>query len=130
MTELFVLFMLVLTPALLGLSWARYSAMQSEVQRCGKIHVGDPIVYRKQKVSVNPGARAREVHPAPGGEVYYYLVDKFWTVEDVLDDGRIIAITRTKKHHCLTPNDPNLRKAKLVERLRYRSKFPHLEQAA
>jgi hypothetical protein len=94
------------------------------------IHVGDPIVYCIQKVSSHPGRRARAIDPAPCGETYSYLVDKFWTVETVLDDGRIVAVTRTRKHHCLSPADPHLRKAGWVERLRHWSRFPQLNPPA
>ena len=94
------------------------------------VQVGDSIVYRKQKVSTKPGPRAYDVHPAGQGDTYLYFVDKFWTVENVLRDGRIVVMTRTKKHHYLRPDDPNLRKAGLIARLRYRNRFPELLEAA
>jgi len=94
------------------------------------VEVGDGVVYRKQKVSTHPSPRAYEIRPAGQGDTYSYFVDKFWTVESVLRDGRILVTTRTNKHHCLRPDDPNLRKAGLVARLRYRNRFPHLLEAA
>jgi hypothetical protein len=51
-------------------------------------------------------------------------VEKFWTVADVLDDGRLLAVTRTGKKLCLSPEDERLRKARLIDRLRYRRRFP------
>jgi hypothetical protein len=87
---------------------------------------GDFLVYRKEKVSSHPGPRARNVTAAERGEDYYYEVDKFWTVEDVLNDGRLVARTRTGKQIYLTPEDEHLRKARLLERVRFRDRFPAL----
>ncbi len=92
--------------------------------------IGDPIVYRKQKVSTRPGAHARDIYPAGQGDYYYYLVNKFWTVVDILDDGSIVARTRTDKRHLLMPTDPNLRKANLTERVRFGRRFPGSGQPA
>ena len=69
---------------------------------------------------------AYEIHASERGDLYTYLVDKYWTVADIMGDGRIVAVTRTNKHHYLDPDDPNLRKARLTERLRRRDRFPPL----
>ena len=90
----------------------------------GNLEPGDFLIYRKSKVSPRPGPRARNVHASEKGDDYYYDVDKFWTVADVLDDGRLVAVTRTGKQVYLTPKDENLRKPGLLERLRYRRRFP------
>jgi signal peptidase I len=90
------------------------------------VEPGDPIVYRKQKVSTHPSPRAYGIHPASQGDTYVYFIDKFWTVEKVLRDGQIVVATRTNKHVYLRPNDPNLHKAGWYERLRYWKRFPHL----
>jgi hypothetical protein len=94
------------------------------------VQVGDGVVYRKQKVSTKPSPRAYDIHPAGQGDSYQYFVDKYWTVENVLRDGRIVVRTRTNKHHYLQPDDPNLRKAGLIVRLRFRKRFPELLEAA
>jgi hypothetical protein len=94
------------------------------------VEVGDAIVYRKQKVSARPGPRAYEIQPSGKGDTYRYFVDKYWTVENVLRDGRIVVMTRTNKHHYLNAADPNLRKAGLIARLRHRERFPELPLAA
>jgi hypothetical protein len=94
------------------------------------LEVGDAIVYRKQKTSTRPSPRAYAIRPAGQGDDYSYFVDKFWTVENVLSDGRLVVTTRTRKHHYLRPDDPNLRKAGLIVRLRYRRRFPELAEAA
>ena len=85
---------------------------------------GDPLIYRKPKVSPRPGPRARNVQPSESGEDYYYEVDKFWTAANVQDDGRLVAVTRTGKKVYLSPEDERLRKARLIERLRYKERFP------
>ena len=90
-----------------------------------QITVGDVIVYRKQKISTHPGMRAYDIHAAGQGDFYTYLVDKYWVVDGILWDGQIEAVTRTNKRHYLAPDDPNLRKAGLVERLRYWQRLPH-----
>jgi hypothetical protein len=95
-----------------------------------RIHPGDSIIYRKQKYSTHPCPRAYDIHPTTAGDTYTYFVDKFWTVENVLRDGRILVATRTNKHHYIASNDPNLRRAGFVARLRYRNRFPHLEEGA
>ncbi len=90
----------------------------------GDIEPGDFLIYRKPKVSPRPGPRARNVRATERGDDYHYEVDKFWTVADVLEDGRLLAVTRTGKRVCLTPEDRNLRKAGWIERFRYRRRFP------
>jgi hypothetical protein len=95
-----------------------------------QLHAGDSIIYRKQKHSTHPGRRAYDIHPTTQGDDYSYFVDKFWTVENVLRDGRILVTTRTHKHHYLRVNDPNLRRAGIVARLRYWKRFPHLAEEA
>ena len=85
---------------------------------------GDPLIYRKPKVSPHPGPRARNIQPTENGDVYSYEVDKFWTVADILDNGELLAVTRTGKKVHLSPEDERLHKARLLERVRYRRRFP------
>jgi hypothetical protein len=86
--------------------------------------VDDLIVYRKTKISVRPGQRARLVVPASNGDAYSYCVDKFWVVVSVAPDGLLVAKTRRGKLHRLNPDDPNLRRASVLESLFARSRFP------
>jgi hypothetical protein len=139
MTVLFLILVLVAIPAIVGYalyldefdqstaSW--WLGSLSRVFHAG-IAQGDLLIYRKPKVSARPGPRARNIQPSANGEEYYYEVDKFWTVADVLRDGRLRAVTRTGKEVYLSPEDERLRKAKLIERLRYRRRFPALEALA
>ena len=91
---------------------------------------GDLVVYRKTKHSTHPGPRAENVHPAPNGDSYSYTIDKFWMVDDVLEDGTIVATTRRGKKNFLQADDPMLKRASLIERILYRSRFAQLQQAA
>ena len=47
-------------------------------------------------------------------------------MEEVRQDGWIVALTPLMEHHYLRRDDPNLRKANLLERLRYAARFPYL----
>ncbi|CAN5409276.1 hypothetical protein BH20VER3_BH20VER3_01960 [soil metagenome] len=88
------------------------------------LQAGAPIVYRVVETSTRPGPEAREIRPAERGDLYYYLTNKYWRVEEVLQDGWIVARTPRNEHQYLRGDDPNLRKASLVERLRYAARFP------
>lgn len=87
---------------------------------------GDFVVFVVSKVSTDPGPRAHDIHPAPFGETYQYVVDKYWTVRSVADDGTLELITRRGKVHNVRPNDPRLRPARLWERWMHRDRFPDL----
>ena len=125
MTVLLILIGLVVIPA--SISFIVFGFPSHPFAR--KVRVGDPIVYTKYKASTQPGVRARDSYPSQRGDYYYYLVNKFWTVADILEDGRIVARTRTDKVHYLNPDDPNLRRARLVERLKYGHRFPRFAEA-
>jgi hypothetical protein len=139
MTVLSLIFVLVLAPAVIG--YCLYTEYMSEelipslpAFLRGAIHrlfhddfePGDFLIYRKPKVSPRPGPRAQNVKPSEKGDDYYYEVDKFWTVADKLDDGRLVAVTRTGKQVYIKPEDEHLRKAGWLARLRYRDRFPSL----
>jgi hypothetical protein len=133
MTLLLLLLILAAIPAVVGYALSRegfdeataswWLGSLSRVFHAG-IAPGDPLIYRKPKVSPRPGPRARNIQPAENGDDYYYEVDKFWIAADVLDDGRLLAVTRKGKQVQLSPEDERLRKARLIERLRYRRRFP------
>ena len=89
---------------------------------------GDMVIYRKTKHSRQPGPRAENIQPAVHGETYAYTVDKYWLVDEVLSDGRIIATTRRGKRNTLRADDPMLQRANWLQRLWYRSRFPAVER--
>lgn len=88
-----------------------------------KIQPGDFVIYRKSKQSTLPSPRAENVHPAPNGDNYSYTIDKFWIVEEVRDDGTVVAATRRGKKNEIRSDDPLLKRANLIERFLYRSRF-------
>ncbi|MGF1579052.1 MAG: hypothetical protein ACFCD0_06780 [Gemmataceae bacterium] len=85
---------------------------------------GDFVIYRKLKHSVHPCERARNIEPAPRGDYYTYEVDKFWTVMDFTEDGKLVVLTRRGKSHIISPDDPNIRRAAWWERFLYANRFP------
>lgn len=88
------------------------------------LHPGDAVIYRVTKHSPCPGPRARQVSPSPHGDDYTYQVDKFWLVDRVLEDGRLVIRTRRGKTRVIRPDDVNLRPASWWELLLYRNYFP------
>jgi hypothetical protein len=89
-----------------------------------KLKRGDRVICARPKASPHPGRRAKEVRPAPHGEDYRYMVDKFWRVAQVRADGKVVLRTRRGKRHVLDMDDRLLRRARWWERLIYRSRFP------
>ena len=86
-------------------------------------HVGDKVVYTRDKYSSCPGPRAKNVDATPKGELYQYQVDKYWIVADVRGKD-VVLETRRGKRHVLSCDDLRLRKASWFERI-FRSKlFP------
>jgi hypothetical protein len=142
MTVLSLIFILVLIPAAIGfflyMEVLEGSGNGSSVG-IGNLNLrnffhkgwepGDFLIYRKAKVSNHPGPRARNVQPSDKGDDYYYEVDKYWSLADVLEDGRLVAVTRRGKQVYLTPEDEKLRKARLLERLIHRRRFPSVAEA-
>lgn len=102
--------------------------MSGEMGR-GQFKPGDWVIYRKQKVSTSPGPRAKQTSPAPKGETYSYIVEKYWTVKDVLGEGQICLSTRRGKQHNVAQDDPHLRKANWWERWLFRARFPSVEES-
>jgi hypothetical protein len=82
------------------------------------------VIYRKPKSSLHPGPHARNIHPAPHGDSYSYLVDKYWRVIAVVPDHNLVVRTRRGKQHTIPANDPNLRRAHWWERLLFKHRFP------
>ncbi|MGI8889899.1 MAG: hypothetical protein ACR2G0_03835 [Chthoniobacterales bacterium] len=112
-------------PAVLGmlLGRSRYF-FGRQLLKGRRLHAGEPIVYRVVETSTIPAPEAHDIRPAERGDLYYYLINKYWRVEEVLQDGWIVALTPHQEHQYLRRDDPNLRRANLVERLRYATRFP------
>lgn len=88
------------------------------------------MVYRKSKQSVLPGPRAQDVKPFEKGDGYSYVVEKFWVVAAVRDDGTLVLKTRRGKVHHVSPHDPALRRANWWQRFRHRARFEQIESAS
>lgn len=119
---LLILFLVVL-PAAVGLAFGGGDLFGRPMFR-RQLRPGAPIVYRVQETSTCPSPDARDVYPSEHGESYDYLAKKYWRVEEVLEDGSIVALTPLMEHQYLQCNDPNLRRANLIERLRHAARFP------
>jgi hypothetical protein len=89
-----------------------------------KWRVGDWAVYLKQKSSLSPGPRAKEVTPASAGDTYSYIVEKYWVVEALLPDNQLRLKTRRGKRHVVSVEDPALRKPRWWEKIFSASRFP------
>ena len=85
---------------------------------------GDVIVYAKQKWSASPEPHARAVSAMPSGDMYSYVVDKFWRVIGKEDEGVLRVRTRTGKEHWVAEGDQNLRRSNLFERILMRNRIP------
>jgi len=100
-------------------------AVEAGLQKMkARFHPGDQVIYRKQKTSLHPTLRARCVNPAPRGDHYSYLVDKFWTVVAIEPNDNILVRTRRGKELRISADDPALRPARWFERLMFRNRFP------
>ncbi len=91
---------------------------------------GDPVVFVVSKISTDPGPRAHDIHPAPYGDTYQYVVEKYWTVRRVNDAGIVELVTRRGKVHSVSSDDPRLRRARWWERWFYSERFPDLNRLA
>ena len=89
--------------------------------------IGDWVIYRLTKHSNRPGPRAKDVRPHATGDSYGYVVDKFWIVADVEEEGRLLLRTRTGKERIVDADDSNLRAPRIWERIIYRSRFPSID---
>lgn len=85
------------------------------------------VIYRKQKASQSPGPRAVEVRAASQGETYQYMVDKYWVVEEVMED-QVLLRTRRGKQNTVAKDDPRLRFPNWWERLVYRQRFSAVQE--
>lgn len=89
---------------------------------------GDWVIFNKPKCSTCPSPRAKDLDPAPQGELYSYSVEKFWVVTDSGPDHTLAVMTRRGKVHRIQDNDPHLRLASWWERLWHRNRFPRLAE--
>jgi hypothetical protein len=89
----------------------------------GSFNPNDWVVYTREKHSLSPGPRAKNITPSPYGEMYSYEVDKYWIVRQVKEDELVLE-TRRGKVHTLPTSDTRLRKASFWERTFFSHLFP------
>lgn len=89
-----------------------------------KFREGDPVLYRLPKCSPRPGPRAEHIQPAPQGELYRYLVVKFWRVKELREDGTLAVYTRRGKERVLHADDNRLMKPGPFARFLHKDRFP------
>ena len=87
---------------------------------------GDVIVYAKQKWSASPGPRAQSVAASSAGELYSYVVRKFWVVVGYQQDGLLRVRTRRGKERLISEHDALVSRPSLIERVLMRHRFPRL----
>src|ERR1041385_5266948 len=83
---------------------ARNSPLVRRAFAWKRFRPGAPIIYR---------------------ESYDRGTPKYWRVEEVRADGLIVARSALMEQYFLQPDDPNLRKPGLLERLRHGARFPY-----
>lgn len=88
-----------------------------------RFKVNDWVVCTREKHSLSPGPRAKNISPSPHGEMYSYEVDKYWIVREITDDTLVLE-TRTGKKHELPKSDRRLRHPTWWERFFYADRFP------
>lgn len=88
-----------------------------------RFKINDWVIVTREKHGLSPGKRAKNISPAPYGELYSYEVDKYWIVRDV-DGPDLVLETRTGKRHRIAANDQCLRSPNLFEKWWYSGRFP------
>ena len=78
---------------------------------------GDKLIYTYDEYSQQPAAWAKNVRADRRGEGYRYEVDTLWIVNRVLADGSLEASTPGGHFRTFAPDDKQLRRATLLERL-------------
>ena len=87
-------------------------------------HVGQPVVYTIPKNSERLGSRAKDLPPPEHGETDTGYIGKYWSIDEVRGDGRLVLRTESGKTHVVQSDDPGLRIATAWERFWFRRHFP------
>ena len=94
-----------------------------------RFKVNDWVICTREKYGLSPGKRAKNIAPAPNGDLYSYEVDKYWVVREVRENDLVLE-TRTGKQHVVSLKDRRIRVASWWERWLYRNRFPVKSNAA
>jgi hypothetical protein len=88
-----------------------------------RFKVNDWVICTREKYGLSPGKRAKNITPAPHGDLYSYEVDKYWIVREI-SETELILETRTGKQHVVPLTDRRVRLATWWERWLYKGRFP------
>lgn len=116
-------------------SWQRGESISnsnsggSESVMESRFKVNDWVICTREKYGLSPGKRAKNIAPAPNGDLYSYEVDKYWVVREVRENDLVLE-TRTGKQHVVSLKDRRIRVASWWERWLYRNRFPDKSRAA
>lgn len=89
-----------------------------------QFQVGDPVIFLMTKQSSHPTLRATNISPSAHGDGYSYVVEKFWVVREIRDDGWLVMQTRRGKTRLVRAEDPRLKRASWWHRWVHRDRFP------
>ena len=116
-------------PCFWAVGGARFSTGDAEPPGRANVQVGDSIVYRKQS-RCRPGAGPRVAYEhsscRPGGHLSLFCRQILDGGKTCWRDGRIVVMTRTKKHHYFAAGRSQLmaQGGGWIARLRHRNRFP------
>jgi hypothetical protein len=94
-----------------------------------RFKVNDWVICTREKYGLSPGKRAKNITPAPHGDLYSYEVDKYWIVREITDKDLVLE-TRTGKQHIVPIRDRRVRPASWWERWLYQGRFPAKSMAS
>ena len=94
--------------------------------RVREFKIGDYVIFRRLRSANRPSRKATRIRPSLRGESYAFVVNKYWIVDDLIDDEELVLLRTPKgKTISVSIHDPSLRHATIVERWLYRRRFPH-----
>jgi hypothetical protein len=85
--------------------------------------VNDRVIYHQSEYSTRPAPNAHDVSAAERGEMYSYVVDRFWRVVCVNTDGTIDAVGSDGRLYNVPASDDRLERVRWWHRLTYRRFF-------
>lgn len=89
-----------------------------------KPKIGQRVVFAKDKFGERPGERARDVVGTQKGDSYSYIVEKYWVIDEIQENGKLLLRTRRGKLHLIDQEHPGLRLPTWWEKLFLSGRFP------
>lgn len=91
-----------------------------------KFSVYDPVILHETEITSRPDPAAVEVRPSPRGESYECVVDRYWRVARVGDDGTLELLSAEGEVRRVAPDDPRLERPSWIKRLFRQNRFPQM----